>query len=86
MPADRRVLDSLLRRRPGIRYQGPDPADFRAVVLVSPIWMYRLAGPMRSFVVDGPHRLNAGLSKAGPAIPVCGSCGQGAAPGGGKSQ
>ncbi|MES2634808.1 MAG: flavodoxin [Pseudomonadota bacterium] len=48
------VLDSLLRRRPAIRYQGPDPADFRTVVLVSPIWVYRLAGPMRSFVVD--HR------------------------------
>lgn len=48
------VLDSLLRRRPAIRYQGPDPADFRTVVLVSPIWMYRLAGPMRSFVAQ--HR------------------------------
>ena len=24
--------------------------DFRTVVLVAPIWMYRLAGPMRSFV------------------------------------
>jgi hypothetical protein len=48
------VLDSLLRRRPEIRYQGPDPGDFHTVVLVSPIWMYRLAGPMRSFVVQ--HR------------------------------
>lgn len=46
------VLDSLLRRRPEIRYRGPDPADFRTVVLVSPIWMYRLAGPMRSFVAS----------------------------------
>ena len=45
------VLDSLLRRQPAIRYQGPDPGDFRTVVLVAPIWMYRLAGPMRSFVV-----------------------------------
>lgn len=44
------VLDSLLRRHPEIRYQGPDPADFRTIVLVSPVWMYRLAGPMRSFV------------------------------------
>lgn len=44
------VLDSLLRRRPEIRYQGPAPSDFRTVVLVAPIWMYRLAGPMRSFV------------------------------------
>lgn len=44
------VLDSWLRRHPEIRYQGPDPADFHTVVLVAPIWMYRLAGPMRSFV------------------------------------
>jgi len=48
------VLDSLLRRRPEIRYDGPDPGDFRTVVLVSPIWAYRLAAPMRSFVVH--HR------------------------------
>ncbi|HSV84915.1 MAG TPA: flavodoxin [Ramlibacter sp.] len=46
------VLDSLLRRHPSIRYQGPEPADFRTVVLVSPIWAYRLAGPMRTFVRD----------------------------------
>lgn len=52
------VLDSLLRRHPQIRYQGPDPADFRTVVLVSPIWMYRLAGPMRSFVAR--HRATLG--------------------------
>ena len=44
------ILDSMLRRRPAVRYEGPDPADFHTVVLVSPIWMYRLAGPMRSFV------------------------------------
>ena len=46
------ILDSLLRRRPAIRYEGPDPRDFDAVVLVSPIWAGRLAGPMRSFVRD----------------------------------
>lgn len=44
------IIDSLLRRRPAFRYDGPDPADFHTVVLLSPIWMYRLAGPMRSFV------------------------------------
>ena len=48
------VLDSLFRRRPAIRYQGPDPDDFHTVVLMSPIWVYRLAGPMRSFVTS--HR------------------------------
>ncbi len=46
------VADSLLRRRPLIRYDGPDPGEFETVVLVSPIWIYRLAGPMRSFVAD----------------------------------
>jgi len=46
----RSVLDSLLRRHPAVRYEGPEPEDFHTVVLMSPIWMYRLAGPMRSFV------------------------------------
>lgn len=44
------VLDSLLRREPPISYSGPDPSRFDLVVLVSPIWLYRLAGPMRTFV------------------------------------
>lgn len=44
------VLDSLLRRSPRIVYEGPPPGDFRTVVLMSPIWAYQLAGPMRSFV------------------------------------
>ena len=48
------VADSLLRRHPAVRYQGPDPQDFRTVVLLAPIWIYRLAGPMRSFVTT--HR------------------------------
>jgi hypothetical protein len=46
------VLDSLLKRHPDIRYLGPDPEDFHAVVLMSPIWVYRLAGPMRSFIAS----------------------------------
>lgn len=44
------LLDSLLRRCPEIRYDGPLPRHFDTVVLVSPIWGQRLAGPMRSFV------------------------------------
>ena len=46
------TAESLLRQRPKIRYQGPDPKDFESVVLVSPIWFYRLASPMRSFVAE----------------------------------
>lgn len=46
------VLDSLFSRRPAILYVGPEPGDFRTVVIVSPIWSYRLAGPMRSFIAE----------------------------------
>src|SRR5512138_2191862 len=46
------ALDSLLQRRPTIHYAGPDPRQFDAVVLVSPIWVARLPGPMRSFIAE----------------------------------
>lgn len=61
------LLDSLLRRHPHIRYDGPDPGDFRTVVLVSPVWAGRLAGPMRSFVAgyDDALRRVAVLSTMG---------------------
>jgi menaquinone-dependent protoporphyrinogen IX oxidase len=48
------IVDSMLRRRPQIRYKGPAPAEHDAVVLVSPIWAWRMASPMRSFVIG--HR------------------------------
>ena len=51
------MLDSLLRRNPEIRYNGPDPGDFRTVVLIAPIWMYQLAGPMRSFLAREKNKL-----------------------------
>jgi hypothetical protein len=44
------ILDSALRARPTVHYRGPEPADFRTVVLVAPIWVGQLAGPMRAFV------------------------------------
>lgn len=44
------LVESLFKLRPNIRYDGPPPRDFDAVVLVSPIWVLQLAGPMRSFV------------------------------------
>jgi flavodoxin len=51
------VLDAMLRRQPEIRYDGPPPSDYDAVVLVSPIWLLQLAGPMRSFVARQHRRL-----------------------------
>lgn len=52
------VLDSMLRRRPPIAYDGPDPVPYDVVALVSPIWMLRLAGPMRSFVEANAARMD----------------------------
>ena len=46
------ILDSVFRRRPAVRYEGPDPSNFETVVLVAPVWMQQLAGPMRSFVSE----------------------------------
>jgi hypothetical protein len=46
------ILDSLLRRKPRIRYTGPALDGFDAVVLIAPIWAQRLASPMRTFVND----------------------------------
>ena len=51
------VLDSVLRRRPHIHYEGAFPRDFEAVVLVSPIWAFSLAGPMRSFITTRREHL-----------------------------
>lgn len=53
------MVDSLLRRRPEIRCTGPSPDEFEAVVLVTPVWAYRLAGPMRSFVAQHGSQLPA---------------------------
>jgi hypothetical protein len=44
------VLDSWLRRKPPIHYVGPSVEAFDIVVLIAPIWLLQLAGPMRSFV------------------------------------
>lgn len=63
------VLDVLLRRHPRVTYEGPDPGDFRTVVLVAPVWMYRLASPMRSFLLD--HR--AHLPRVAAIITMGGS-------------
>jgi hypothetical protein len=53
-----------------VRYRGPDPGDFHTVVLMSPIWAYRLAGPMRTFIAA--HR--AGLRRVA-VISTMGSAG-----------
>ena len=51
------AVESMLRLKPPIAYNGPDPAQFDLVVLVAPIWVYRLASPMRSFVANFGDRL-----------------------------
>lgn len=43
-------VTSLLRMRPQIWYEGPEPGDFRTVVLVSSTKAGHLAAPMRTFL------------------------------------
>jgi hypothetical protein len=44
------ALQALLRLRPAIGYDGPDPAAFDLVVLVAPVWCGTVSAPMRSFL------------------------------------
>jgi hypothetical protein len=46
------ILDSVLSRHPSVRYVGPPLKEFDSVVLIAPVWLGRLAGPMRSFVAN----------------------------------
>ncbi|MGN5480872.1 flavodoxin family protein [Cupriavidus basilensis] len=46
------MLDMLLRRAPAYRYEGPPPEDCGQVVVVAPVWLGRLAAPMRRFLLD----------------------------------
>jgi hypothetical protein len=50
--------DALLRREPEIRYTGPDPSRFDMLVLVSPVWCWRLSPPMRRCVRSLPASLD----------------------------
>lgn len=51
------IFDSIFRREPRIDVPTVNFLGYDAVVLVSPIWAYRLAGPMRSFVSQYSLRL-----------------------------
>jgi hypothetical protein len=53
------ALDSWLRREPSLHYVGPSVEDFDIVVLVAPIWLLQLAGPMRSFVASRRNKMPA---------------------------
>jgi flavodoxin len=53
------AAQALLHWRPAISYDGPDPAAFDLVVLVSPVWCGTLAAPMRSFLATYGSELRA---------------------------
>ena len=46
------VFDMLLHRAPAYRYEGPLPGGCNHVVVVAPVWLGRLAAPMRKFLLD----------------------------------
>lgn len=51
LPGDLRcVVDALLRRRVAYRYGGPPLQECDHVVVIAPVWIGRLAAPMRSFL------------------------------------
>jgi len=46
------VWDMLLYRMPAHEYAGPDPVVCEHVLVIAPVWLGRLAAPMRSFLRD----------------------------------
>ncbi|MNX31077.1 hypothetical protein D3C86_612540 [compost metagenome] len=44
------VVDSLFKRSPAYRYDGPELDTLDHVVLVAPVWLRSLAAPMRAFL------------------------------------
>src|SRR4030095_16848517 len=54
---ERRQCDPLLSRQPNIEYIGPPLRKLDTVVLISPVWAHRVAGPMRSFIARFATRL-----------------------------
>lgn len=46
------VVDTLFQRKVEYRYSGPPLASVRSVIVMAPVWMGRLAAPMRSFLED----------------------------------
>ena len=46
------VLDMVFHRMPAYEYVGPKLDACRNVVVVAPVWLGRLAAPMRSFLHD----------------------------------
>lgn len=49
------IIDTLARRHPPIHYEGPPPADFDHVILISPVWLRSLARPMQTFLSEHSH-------------------------------
>ncbi|MFF7399888.1 hypothetical protein ACFZAI_25790 [Achromobacter sp. NPDC008082] len=44
------VVDTLFKRSPAFRYDGPGLDQFNHVVLIAPVWLRALAAPMRAFL------------------------------------
>ncbi|MCY1513880.1 hypothetical protein D9M68_484030 [compost metagenome] len=44
------IVDSLLKRCPDVRYEGPALDSFDHVILIAPVWLRSLAAPMRAFL------------------------------------
>ncbi len=64
------ALDALLNRRPAIAAPSHDPSQYDLVIVVGPVWMGKIASPIRSYLKRGRGSFNrvAFLSVCGGAL------------------
>lgn len=55
----RSLFDVLLSRRPAIEPAAKKPESYDLVVLAAPVWMKKLAAPMRSYIVGHKGQFKA---------------------------
>jgi flavodoxin len=54
----RTAYEALFSRPGKIRYVSADPGQYDLLILGVPIWMMKLAPPMRSYILKEKHRFN----------------------------
>ncbi|MGL5004895.1 MAG: flavodoxin family protein [Casimicrobium sp.] len=55
----RAVMSTFFGLKPNIRYSGPSPAAFDLIVLGGPVWVGKMAAPLRTFVANHRHEFKA---------------------------
>ena len=61
------AFDALFNRKPPIAPQSKNPADYDVVILTGPIWMGKIASPLRSYV-----KIHKNEIKEAAFLSICG--------------